>query len=98
MALHVGEIGATLEVTVGESLNGLSSAVFAVRKPDGTEVEWSASVVGDEDDGVLEYATVDGDLDQAGVYKLHAKANFANGRQLIGDKATFEVYETFHNQ
>ena len=97
MALQIGEYGMNIDVTVGQSLTGMTGAVFQVKKPDGMEVEWTAVQEGDAGDGLLRYVVQSGDLDQAGLWKLHAKVTFAGGKVLIGDKATFDVYTVFND-
>ncbi len=60
-----------------------------VEKPDGTTVEWNAVLYGDTTDKMA-YAIEDGDLDQSGVYVLHARA-MADGKDRLGKAAAFQV-------
>jgi hypothetical protein len=91
--VYVGEIGKRIKVDVGISLANLSVATLYVEKPDGTTaVTWVASVLGSAASGWLYYDTVNGDLSVAGVYRLHAKLVFSDGRTYFGERTTFNVY------
>lgn len=74
-----------------------------VKKPSGTEVVWNATKCdsgggtgGDDNTLVaLSYTTVDGDLNEAGQYKLHAYVAWGSTSKHHGQVATFKVYKKF---
>ena len=72
--IHVGDIGTVFEVTLkdgdGNAVDISSATVkeMVFGKPDGTSLVVTASFKSDGEDGILEYATVDGDLDQDGLW------------------------------
>jgi hypothetical protein len=74
--IHVGDVGTSLRATIydGSSIFSLSSATVSVVlvKPDGTKVTKAGSLVTDGTDGLVEYITVSGDLDQAGIWEIQA--------------------------
>lgn len=91
--IYVGEIGKRIKVKVGISLANLSAATLYVEKPDGsTAVEWSASVLGNVEDGWVYHDTIEGELSVQGTYRLYAKVVFADGRTYFGERTFFNVY------
>lgn len=91
--IYVGEIGKRIKVNTGVSLRNISSMTLIVEKPDGvTPVEWIAVRLGDADNQWIYYDTISGDLSAAGVYRLHAKLVYADGRTLYGERTFFNVY------
>lgn len=71
-------------------ISGATDSKIYYKKPNGTEGEWAASVV----DNRVEYQTVSGDLDQAGVYKLQSWVEIG-AFQDRGDTVEFQVYDFF---
>jgi hypothetical protein len=70
-SIYIGDVGLSIVCDMGVDTSQAENAVFKVRKPDGTEVEWPAQP--HEVDGVttyLQYYTREGDLDQRGRYKV----------------------------
>lgn len=71
--LRLGAEGVKIQISLnncGEAID-LTTATTTdlhIIKPDDTVVVWSASPIGDATDGVLEYTTITGDLDQLGYY------------------------------
>lgn len=91
--VFVGEIGKRIKVKTGISLANLTSATLYVEKPDGAiAVTWAATVLGAAVDGWVYYDSTDGDLNQAGLYRLHVKLIYSDGRILFGERTTFNVY------
>ena len=62
----VGDIGTVIQADTGESLSGGSDAVLFYRKPSGEAGEWAATIDGTK----ITYATIAGDLDEAGVWSF----------------------------
>lgn len=75
--LRVGAIGAAIRATVRENgsaldVSGASTKQLVFKKPDGTKVTQTATFYTDGTDGVLQYTTVSGDIDQAGSWQCQA--------------------------
>lgn len=79
---HVGDVGTVIQVTLqGNDSNCVASALdisaattleIRLKKPDGSVLTKNASFVTDGSDGKINYTTIAGDLDQAGVWKVEA--------------------------
>ena len=89
---YVGEIGTVIIVDCGVDITGATPTTIKVKKPDGTEVEWTATIY---DSNYLKYTTISGDFDQSGTYVLQASLTLT-GWIGLGDVATFEVYSAFY--
>lgn len=61
------------------------------KKPDGTEVEWTATIEGTDK---LKYTIIAGDLDQSGNYLVNASLILGSWSGL-GETATFPVYKPY---
>ncbi len=80
---HVNDIGTTFRVTVydisstgGTSAANISDAtslVFYFQKSNCSVISRTAQFTNDGTDGLIQYTTVDGDLDIAGNWSLQAK-------------------------
>lgn len=88
--VYVGDVGTVIRLDVGEDVSG-STVSMKVRKPDGTETAWSASVNA-SDSTKIDHTTVSGDLDQAGVYELQASIDGASWDGL-GETTELMVHE-----
>ena len=76
--IHVGDIGTTLVGTVLDGgvavdISSASSIQMILSKPDQTTLTKTASLNSDGLDGKMKYVTIDGDIDQAGNYKIQGK-------------------------
>ena len=96
--IHVDDIGTRFLVTVkddgsGVDLSTASTLQLSFRKPSDTVVNRSASTLvdGSVASGVMYYDSVDGDLDEAGKYKLQGKVVLASGT-FYTDIHTFKVH------
>ena len=89
---YVGEIGTEIIVDCGVNITGATPTTLKVKKPDGTEVEWTATIY---NSNYLKYTTTSGDFDQSGTYTLQAALTLT-GWIGLGDVATFEVYSAFY--
>lgn len=98
--VYVDAIGVGIECNMYEDMTGAYDVSLLVRKPDGTEVEWT-----DADPGIVEvdgvdspnfilYTTVDGDLDQSGRYKVQPKFSMS-GATNYGNTDYFRVYKRY---
>ena len=70
MATYVGDTP-LIKYNCQESIADLStSPVLCYRKPDGTVGTWVGTIT---DTNYLQWQTVDGDIDEAGVWEIHPK-------------------------
>jgi hypothetical protein len=101
--IYVGDIGTIFRVTATECVAGTDSAVdisgatslaFTFQKPDGTtlgKADPDVALTTDGTDGKVEYASISGDLDQDGVWKLQARFVLSGGQEFATTIATFDV-------
>lgn len=95
--VYVGQIGVLLEVEtqgVGCPVVDWADATLTeiiVRKPDGTVVEFPASVVGSK---LLYLTTTALDLDLVGTYRLQAHV-VGPAYDALGETVTFKISEVF---
>lgn len=87
---YVGDVGTALELETGVSLAGATALAVSARKPDGTEVTWTASASGT----IVRYVTQAGDLDVAGQWLLQAVVTNPSGTWR-GETAKLKVYPKF---
>lgn len=79
--IHVGDIGTIFRVTIkdGDSIvdvSNVDSKVIYLQKPDGTNLAKTASFYTNGTDGIIQYVSQDGDLDQGGTWQIQAKIDF----------------------
>lgn len=79
--IHVGDIGTIFRVTIKDdgvvvNVSSVDSKVIYLQKPDGTTLTKTASYYTDGTDGIIQYVTESGDLDQAGTWQIQAKIDF----------------------
>lgn len=85
--IYVGTEGLMIKVETGISLSGATVTKLKVKKPSGTEVEWTATVDGTK----LVYVTQAGDLDEEGLYKIQAYVELG-ALKILGDTDGIYVY------
>ncbi|MBO8180276.1 MAG: hypothetical protein H0Z19_07330 [Archaeoglobus sp.] len=88
---YVGTTGVKLTVETGQDLSDTMQVSLLVKKPDGSQVEWVGTANGTK----IEYIIQSGDLDQAGIYRVQAKAVFADGAVWYGNTDVLVIYELF---
>ena len=94
--IHVGDIGTTLIGTVLDGgvavdISSASSIQMILSKPDQTTLTKTASLNSDGLDGKMKYVTIDGDIDQAGNYKIQGKVVLGSATY-SSSISTFKVY------
>lgn len=82
--IHVEDIGTVFELTIkdGSSVVDVSSATtkqISFEKPDGVVEDHAASFTTDGTDGKIRYATIAGDLDTDGKWKIQGKIILPSG-------------------
>lgn len=81
--MRQNSVGSLIEMTVTE--NGVALDISAAtcsltfKKPDGTTIEREPFFETDGQDGVLQYITIDGDLDQSGLWRGQLSLVFPDG-------------------
>lgn len=93
--LNKDDFGAYGELIVAQDdtatdISSYTTKEFVFTKPDGTTTTKSASFVTDGSDGKLEYQFVDGDLDAAGLWRVHARVA-KTGVDLTTEDYAFQV-------
>lgn len=89
--VYVGDVGTEIHVDVGVPLSDVIETKLLVKKPDGREEEWDASVE-DAAGGRLLHVVSAGELDVAGDYKIQAYVRFADGGEFRGETAILTVF------
>lgn len=91
--IYKGDEGTVLEVDVGEDISTATTTELKVLKPDGAPATWVGSVNGLVNTQI-DYTIVNGDLDQAGKYRLQAYVVTVawDGR---GETVELMVYDEF---
>lgn len=91
--VYKDDVGTVIELDTGVDLSDAYKVAIAVRKPDGTEEEWSASVNAQQPTR-LYHVAAEGDLDQVGEYYVQASVTMPawSGR---GQTTSFFVYDRF---
>ena len=94
--IYLGDIGTTIIVDTGIDLTGATTLELKVQKPSGAESTWTATIADGytAPDGLLQYVTQSGDLDEVGSWKLQAH-RIATGVNHLGDTAQFEVRDVY---
>ena len=95
--IHVSDIGTILQVTFKEDnvvvdISSASVKTFVIQRPDGTQLTPVGVFSTDGTDGILNYVTVNGDLNQAGEYQIQGVLTLTawTGKSSIGK---FQVKE-----
>jgi len=86
--IFVGDVGTIFRLTVQECINDVLTIVdisaataleFRFKKPDASVLTKTPIFTTDGTDGQLQYASIVGDLDQAGVWELQGKVTLPGG-------------------
>jgi hypothetical protein len=73
-------------------ISGASELKMGFIKPDQTVVEFDAELVNDGTDGILQYVTADGDVDQVGRWQAQPYV-VIDGAKVHGEIYKFRVYQ-----
>lgn len=87
--IYMGDYGVELVLDTNIDLSGATNSRIYYRKPDDTEGYWSADVSGQN----IVYTLQTGDIDQTGIWRLHAYAEL-NG-PVHGKTAKLRVLNKF---
>ena len=78
---HLNDIGALIQFEIVDendstvSLVGATGLKVKARSPGGVAKVWTAMIIGDPDDGNMGYVTVDGDLNEVGMWTFQGYGN-----------------------
>ena len=89
--IYLGDRGTLFTVDVGCDITAATALSLEVRKPDGTKVSWTGSISGTN---AIQYTIQNGNLDQAGTWRLQAKVTIGTDVWL-GETTSFEVFQAF---
>jgi len=79
--IHVGDIGTIFRITIKDGdaivdVSNVDSKIIYLQKPDASTLAKTASLYTDGTDGIIQYVSEAGDLDQAGTWQIQAKIDF----------------------
>lgn len=93
--IHVQDIGTVFRATFVEdsaiNISSASTKQFIFKKPSGTLLTVNGSFYTDGTDGILQYTTVSGDLNESGIWKLQGYVVIGSN-QHHSDIYTFTVH------
>lgn len=95
--IHVDDIGTVFKATIKDEdgvvvdVSAASTMELVYRKPDGTAVVQTAVHTTDGTDGVIQYTTVDGDMDTEGEWRVQGFVVIATS-EFHSDVHRFRVY------
>ena len=88
---YVRDIGTILEVDCGIDISAATTHNLMIQKPDLTAVELVGIVY---NSNYIRYTTIDGDLDQAGVYRIQSKI-VISAWEGLGETAKLRIYDPY---
>ena len=93
--VYVDDIGTKIRAIMSENLTNITSMVFEVKKPDGSEVVWSPISTEDVAKGIVFYDTIAGDQDQVGTYYHQCYTVWSNGDEFRTETKSYVVHKKF---
>lgn len=88
---YKGDVGTVFLINCGTNISTATVKKLLVKKPDGTQVEWIATISGTN---YLQYTTITNDLDQNGTYYLQSYIEMPSWKGR-GETAIFTIYESY---
>ena len=94
---YVGDIGTRIRITLDsdDDLTNATEVLMLIRRPDETELSYTATVEDVGPPGIAYYDVIDGDFNQAGKYYAQLKVTFSDGDVLKSETKGFTVYEAY---
>ncbi len=100
--VHVGDVNTDIILTMQKTVSGTNSAYdvsavgavlqIIIADPDGNETTFTATLVGDGTDGVINYVNTDSTLfDESGAWTAKGRATFTDSTVFTSNPVTFEV-------
>ena len=99
--IHNADIGTIFRLTIvdtaGAAINVSMATVKYIyfQKPDGTKKKKTAAFYTDGSDGKIQYTTVSGDIDQAGLWQVQGYVETSSGK-FFTVKTNFSVLNTLY--
>jgi hypothetical protein len=95
--VYKGTIGADLSINVRNDLTDAASCDIRVKLPNDSIVVWTPDTITvvSEISSIIDYETVDGDLDVAGDYTVHVKVYLTDGKVFFCDAFVWKIYDDF---
>lgn len=97
--VYVDAVGCHVHITAPADLEtNVSSVVIRVKKPSGDIVEWTPSTVtydAETEISTIEYETVAGDLDEAGIYRVQPVVTMSDNDVWPLGVAVWKIVERF---
>jgi len=90
--IYIDDVGTKFIIDTGVDLTNATVTKLKLKKPDGSIVEWVASIEGDAKNGKISYATQAGDINLAGIWQLQSYIEFSY-LKYNGETVNFIVYE-----
>lgn len=95
--IRIDDVGTQFLITLKDgsdivNLAGATVKQIIFHKPDSSLLTKNASLYTDGTDGKLYYTSIDGDLDQEGLWKIQVVVNFTSSAKFHSDIGTFQVY------
>lgn len=84
--IHVGDVGTVLEITILDNdtllaldISSATEKEINLKAPDGEKTQHTATFTNDGSDGKIEYTTISGDIDEAGLWRIQGKVILPGG-------------------
>lgn len=96
--VHKSDVGTKFRVTLKDAstvvdISAATTKEIHFYKPDGTTLEKTATLYTDGSDGIMEYTTVAGDIDQTGTWRIQAYIVTSSGSW----KSSVEQFVVYEN-
>jgi hypothetical protein len=99
--IHNADIGTIFRLTItdtDEAVIDVSSAsvkYLYFQKPDGTKIKRTATFYTDGSDGIIQYTSISGDIDQTGLWQVQGYVETSDGK-FFTEKTGFSVLATLY--
>lgn len=90
--IYAGARGVEIRLDTGESLAEATSMKILVKRPDGTETEWTAAQYNST---TIYYVTASDDLAASGDYVLQSYVEWGDSSKHLGESVVLKVYAKF---
>ena len=95
--VHNADLGTIFRLTITDTAGTASDVSTASTKyiyfqdPDGTKTQKTAAFYTDGKDGIIQYTTIAGDIDQVGTWQVQGYVETSLGK-FFTEKSSFKVY------
>ena len=93
--IHVSDVGTILRITIQDGgvavdVSSATTQEIFLRKPSGTKLKKTSSFQTDGTDGIIQYTTISGDIDEGGIWRIQGHVIISAG-EFFTDIGEFEV-------